>query len=114
MSDLQLTTRFTVHAGKHAEFRSLAARCMEVTRERDTRTLQYEWFSGDGGDVFVIRERYPDSAAVLEHAANLGELLPGIVAVSDPDIEIYGTPSADLMAALSVFSPRVYAPFQSP
>lgn len=113
MNELQLTARFAIHEGKLDEFKSLAERCMESVREKDTGTLQYDWFFSADGTECVVRERYRDSAAVLEHAANLGELLPGIAAVSDPDIEIYGSPSAELLEAIAGLAPRVYSPYQS-
>lgn len=112
MSELQLTARFQIHDGKVDEFKRLAEACMASVRAKDTGTLQYDWFFGDTGAECVVRERYRDSAAVLEHAANLGDLLPGIVAVADPDFEIYGTPTQELLDALAVFPVRVFAPFQ--
>lgn len=113
MDELQLTTRFRIHDGKVDEFKRLAAESMARTRERDSGTLQYDWFLAEDGSECVLRERYRDSAAVLEHAMNLGELIPGIVGVSDPEVEIYGAPTADLVEALAGLAPRVYSPFQS-
>jgi hypothetical protein len=47
---------------------------MEIVRAKDTGTLQYEiYFSNDESECIVV-ERYQDSEALLEHAANLGEL----------------------------------------
>jgi quinol monooxygenase YgiN len=113
MIELQLTARFAIHEGKLDEFKSLAERCMESVREKDTGTLQYDWFFSSDGTECVVRERYRDSAAFLEHATNLGELLPGIMGVSDPDIEIYGSPSAELLEAIAGLAPRVYSPYQA-
>ena len=113
MNELQLTARFAVHDGKLNEFKRLAERCMESARTRDSGTLQYDWFVNTDGTECVVRERYRDSAAVLEHAANLGELMPAMASVSDPDIEIYGAPTAELLEALAEFAPRVYKAYQS-
>ena len=63
---------------------------MEITRERDFGTLQYDWFMSPDRAEFVLRERYRDSAAVLEHAANVGELMPEFMAVCLPAVEISG------------------------
>ena len=76
-----MTTRFTIHEGKTDDFMRLARRSMEITKERDTGTLQYDWFMNPDRTEFVLRERYRDSAAVLEHAANLGELMSEFMAV---------------------------------
>jgi len=113
LSELQLTARFAIHAGKLDEFRRLAERCMASVRTKDSGTLQYDWFFNVDETECVVRERYRDSAAVLEHAANLGDLLPAIAAVADPDIEIYGTPTDELLEALAGLAPRVFSPYQS-
>lgn len=113
MSEVQLTARFKIHDGKIDEFKRLAEACMASVRAKDTGTLQYDWFLSDDGTTCVVRERYRDSAAVLEHAANLGDLLPGIVSVADPDFEICGAPTQELLDALSAFPVRVFDPFQS-
>ena len=113
MSELQLTTRFAIHDGKLGEFKSLANRCMEVVREMDSGTLQYDWFLSMDGTECVLRERYRDSDAVLEHAMNLGELMGGFMSISDPDVEIYGAPTDALLSAIAGLQPRVYGAYQS-
>jgi len=113
MTELQLTARFAIHEGKLDEFRDLARRCMHSVRERDTGTLQYDWFFSADERVFVVRETYRDSEAILEHAANLGELLGAVVNITDFELEVFGSPSAELLDALAGFAPRVYSHFQS-
>lgn len=113
MTELQLTARFTIHEGKLDEFRDLARRCMESVREKDTGTLQYDWFFSADEREFVVRETYRDSEAILEHAANLGELLGAIAAITDFDLEIFGSPTPQLLEALAGFAPSVYSHFQS-
>lgn len=113
MTEVQITVRFAIHPGKLDEFTSLAARCLERVRAKDSGTLQYDWFLSADGTACVLRDRYRDSAAVLEHAANLGELTPALMAVSDAQIEICGSPSAELLQALAPLGPRVYSPLQS-
>lgn len=113
MSELQLTTRFTIYDGKLGEFKSLASRCMEVVRAKDTGTLQYDWFLNAAGTECVLRERYRDSDAVLEHAANLGDLMGRFMSICDPDVEIYGAPTNALLEAIAGLRPRVYSAYQS-
>lgn len=113
MSELQLTTRFAIHDGKLSEFTDLVSRCLEVVREKDSGTLQYDWFLNADGTECVLRERYRDSDAVLEHAANLGDLMGRFMAISDPDIEVYGAPTDALLAAIAALHPRVYSAYQS-
>ena len=113
MNELQITTRFAIHHGKLGEFKSLASRCLEVVREKDSGTLQYDWFLNAAGTEFVLRERYRDSDAVLEHAMNLGDLMGRFMSISVPDVEICGAPSDSLLAAIAALQPRVYSAFQS-
>ena len=113
MSELQLTARFQIKDGRLEEFKSLASRCMESVRTKDTGTLQYDWFMSSDETECVVQERYRDSAAILEHATNLGELLPAIADTSDFSIEIYGSPTTELIEAIAAMEPRVYSAFQS-
>lgn len=113
MHELQATARFTIHEGQLQEFKKVAARCMASVRQRDSGTLQYDWFFSADQTECVVRERYRDSAAVLEHVANLGETLGELLALAELKVEIYGAPSAELLEATKGLAPRVYAPFQS-
>ena len=72
MSELQVTVRLTIHDGKLSEFKEVAAQLMQSVRENDSGTLQYDWFFNADQTECVVRERYRDSEAVLEHVANLG------------------------------------------
>jgi quinol monooxygenase YgiN len=113
MSSLKVTARLTVHEGKVAEFKAIAARCMESVRERDTGTLQYDWFLSEDESECVVMEAYRDSAAVLEHVGNLGETLGALLGVADLALEVFGSPSEELVAATADLAPRVYSPLQS-
>ena len=113
MAAIQVTARLTIHEGKLEEFKELAALCMRSVRERDSGTLQYDWFFNDTHTECVVRETYKDSGAVLEHIANLGATLEMILGVCDMALEIYGSPSADLMNVAAGLAPKIYSPFQS-
>lgn len=112
-TELQLSLRFSVHPGKRDPFEAAARECMEVTRSKDTGTLQYDWFFRAEADEYVVCERYRDSDAVLEHAANLGALVGTMLDLADAELEIHGEPSERLLGALAGLSVKVYAPFQS-
>jgi len=112
-SELQMSVRFAIHPGKLHDFKSIAAQCVESARTKDSGTLQYDWFFNADETECVVRERYRDSAAVLEHAANLGDLMGIIASVSDPELEVFGDPSGDLVQALAALAPRYYSAYQS-
>jgi len=113
MSALQVTARLTIHDGKLAEFKEVAAACMQSVREKDSGTLQYDWFLNPDGTECVVRETYRDSDAVLEHVGNLGDTMGALLAVCDMDLEVYGSPSAELVAATTDLAPKVYSHVQS-
>ena len=113
MDALQVTARLTIHEGKLEEFKNLAAECMRSVRDLDSGTLQYDWFLNHNETECVVRETYKDSGAVLEHLANLGPTFAAILSVCDLAVEVYGTPSDQLVKATVGLAPKIYSPFQS-
>jgi quinol monooxygenase YgiN len=113
MDAIQVTARLTIHEGKLERFKELAAQCMQLVRERDSGTLQYDWFFNENHTECVLRETYKDSRAVLEHIANLGLTLAAFPSVCDSAYELYGSPSDELLKATAGLALRIYSPFQS-
>ncbi len=100
MEEIQVTAHFKIHSGKIVAFKKIAALCMEVVKERDTGTLQYDWFySPDGGEC-KVRETYVDSDAFLEHSSHVGAFIGKFLEISDFSAEIYGSPTEQLKRAL--------------
>ena len=95
------------------EFKRLTAQCMEIVRAQDTGTLQYEVYLNDDQTEAVVLERYRDSDALLEHAANLGELGAAILATGLVSSELLGEPGAELKAKLADSPVRLFTPFLS-
>ena len=74
-NEIHGTSRIVIREGKLEEFKRLAARCVEIVRTKDTGTVEYDLFlTADGTECFV-HERYRDSAAGLEHMANIGPMM---------------------------------------
>ena len=113
LTELYLVARFSIQRGKLDAFRELAGLCMDSTRNKDSGTLQYDWFFNGDQTECIVLERYRDSNAILEHATNLGHLLEDISAIGDPVFEIYGNPSEELLDATGELPIRVFKPFQS-
>ena len=108
MSELRISAGLDVHEGMVDEFRAAAAACMQAVREKDSRTLQYDWYHNEDHSKYIVLERYRDSDAVLEHLGNLGELLGALLETCDLSVDVFGTPSAELVEAASAFPTRVY------
>ena len=113
MKTIQVTARGALHEGKLEEVKALAAECMRTVREKDKGTLQYDWFLNEAQTECVVHETYRDSEALLEHIANLGATLGALLAIGDWTFDIFGSPSAELLAASAGLSIKIYSPFQS-
>ena len=115
MSELMGIARFKFHEGKLEEFKRLSAQAMEIVRTKDTGTLQYDTYFNDDQSECVVIERYRDSKAAIEHAANLRDLFGAILAtVSVVHGELLGEPSAELRANLADHEvPQLFTPYES-
>jgi quinol monooxygenase YgiN len=113
VSELQGIARFKFHEGKLAEFKRLSAQCMQIVREKDTGTLQYEIYLNEDESECIVLERYRDSEALIEHSANIGEIGAAILATGSVSGELLGEPSADLRAQLAGSPVRLFTPFLS-
>jgi quinol monooxygenase YgiN len=110
MNTIHLTARAAIHEGKLEEFKALAAECIRKVREKEPGTLQYEWFLNEAQTECVVLESYRNSAAVLEHIANLGPTLQAILSLGDWAFELFGSPSPELVNASAGLTLKVYAP----
>lgn len=115
MGELIGIARFRVNEGKLDEYKRLSAVAMEIVKTKDTGTLQYDtYFNGDQTECIVI-ERYRDSDAAMEHAANLAEVSAAVLAtVSVIHGELLGEPSPELRAKLAGSKvPELFTPYES-
>jgi quinol monooxygenase YgiN len=113
VSELQGIARFKFHEGKVEEFKRLSAQAMEIVRTKDTGTLQYDTYFNDDQSECIVLERFRDSEALIEHAANLGDLMEAILATGSVSGELLGDPSAELRATLADRPVRLFTPFMS-
>ena len=115
VSELYGIARFKFHEGKVEEFKRLSAQAMEIVRTKDSGTLQYDTYLNEDQSECVVLERFRDSEALIEHAANLGELSEAILAiVSVVHGELLGEPSAELRAKLAGSEvPVLFTPYAS-
>jgi quinol monooxygenase YgiN len=115
MSELLGIARFRFHEGKRDEYLRLSAQAREIVRTKDSGTLQYDMYLNDDESEVMIVERYRDSDAAMEHAANLGDLFEAVLAtVSVVHGELLGEPSAELRAKLAGSEvPVLFTPYKS-
>jgi quinol monooxygenase YgiN len=113
MEQIQLTATLpNIPPGNLPEFKELAARALEITKDEET-TLQYDWFFSDDETRCVVRETYANSDAILAHMANMGDLIGKLAELGGGlEIEAFGDPSPELLEAAAAFQPTVYRYFQ--
>ncbi len=113
-SELLGIARFKIHEGKLGEYKRLSAEAMEIVRTKDTGTLQYDVYFNDDESECMVIERYRDSEAAMQHAANLGDLFGAVIAiVSVIHGEVLGEASPELRANLADGPVRLFKPFLS-
>jgi quinol monooxygenase YgiN len=105
--------RFKFHEGKLEEFKRLAERAMEIVRSKDIGTLQYQIYFNDDQSECIVVERYRDSAALIEHAAHVGDMMEAIFATGWVSSELLGEPSKELRAKMADGDVRLFTPFLS-
>ena len=113
MNQIQVNARFpNIPSGNLAEFKQVAARALEIARG-EAGTLQYAWFFNDAETSCVVRETYEDSAAVLAHVANLGDVFGQLLEVGGGcEFEVFGDPSSELVEATRGLDLSIFAYFQ--
>jgi len=94
----EVTARLKVRAGELDGFKRQAAEMMRLTREKDTKTLRYDWFLSNDGTECEVHEGYVDADGLLEHAHNVAgarEMLFRDFAYGH-EMTLYGEPSPAL------------------
>jgi quinol monooxygenase YgiN len=73
MRSLEVTARMTIREGRLEGFKWQASECIRQTRERDTKTLRYDWFLSADQTEREIREAYEGPEGLVEHRMHIGE-----------------------------------------
>jgi quinol monooxygenase YgiN len=73
MSTLEVFAHLTVRPGHLAGFKQQAAELVRITKEKDTRTLRYDWFLSTDGTECEVHEAYTGPEGLIEHNAHIVE-----------------------------------------
>lgn len=99
MQGLEVSVRMKIRDGQVAGFEEQAAQCVAETRDKDTRTLRYDWFISSDGSECESCEAYVDSDAVIAHrVTNVAEATNELITrfAVDPVVTVYGDASPEL------------------
>jgi quinol monooxygenase YgiN len=94
----EVTARLKVRDGELDGFKRQVVEIMRQTREKDTKTLRYDWFLSEDGTKCEVREAYVDADALLEHHHHIEEAKATLFRdfADDHDMTFYGEPSPAL------------------
>ena len=115
MSELLGIARFKFREGKRDEYLRLSDQAAELVRAKEPGTLAYDlYLNGDQSECMFI-ERYRDSQAAMDHAANLGDMFAAVLATVDVvHGELLGEPNDELRARLAGSEvPALFTPYRS-
>ena len=113
MSEVQGIARCKFHEGGLEEFKRLAAQAMEIVRNKDTGTLQFEISFNDDQSECIVLERYRNSDALIEHARNFGDVGEALIRTGWVAGELVGETSGELKAMMASSRIRLFTPFLS-
>jgi quinol monooxygenase YgiN len=109
-NEIHGTARMAIKPGKLDEFKRLVAECNEIVRTRDSGTIEYDQFLNSEETVCFVHERYRDSAAGLDHMADIGPMMEPLSEVCDITGEVCGSPGPELRKALEDAGVPIYEP----
>lgn len=94
----EVMARLKVRDGELDGFTQQAAEMMRQTKEKDTKTLRYDWFLSDDETECEVREGYVDADGLLEHAHNVAEAREKLFRdyAYGHEMTLYGEPSPAL------------------
>jgi len=73
MAVLEVFAHLTVRPGQIDGFKKQAAECIRITKEKDTRTLRYDWFLSTDGSECEVHEAYTGPEGLIEHNTHILE-----------------------------------------
>lgn len=98
MAGLEVHAHMKIRPGQLDGFRQQAAELIRLAKEKDSRTLRYDWFISRDGTECEVHEAYVSSDGLLEHNDNISQARGQLFAefAADHFMTIYGDVSQEL------------------
>lgn len=102
MDHLELSAHMKVRPGCLEGFKKQAAELIRITKEKDTRTLRYDWFLSTDGVECEVREAYTGPEGLIEHNTHILEARTKLFKeyADGHFMTFYGEPSQPLLDLL--------------
>jgi quinol monooxygenase YgiN len=99
MATLEVFAHLTVRPGQLEGFKQQAAECIRITKEKDTRTLRYDWFLTSDGTECEVHETYTGPEGLIEHNSHILEARSKLFKdyADNHFMTVYGDPSQPLL-----------------
>ena len=99
---LEVSAMMKVRKGKLQGFRQQAAEIIKLAKEKDTKTLRYDWFLSKDETECEVREAYESSDGLIEHRMHIGEALKKLFSefAEGHAVKLYGELSPQLKEML--------------
>jgi quinol monooxygenase YgiN len=100
MNRIEAVASMSIREGKLEGFKRQAAEIIRQAKQKDTKTLRYDWFINREQTRCEVHEVYESSEGLIEHVMHIREARDRLFAefADDHAISIYGEPSAALVA----------------
>jgi quinol monooxygenase YgiN len=108
MNRLDVIAHGTIREGKLEGFKRQAAQMIRQTKEKDTKTLRYDWFISSDGTEFEVLEAYVNSEGLMEHSMHIKEARNVLFSefADDHRMKVYGDPSPHLVEHANALPPE--------
>jgi quinol monooxygenase YgiN len=73
MDHFELHAHLKIRPGQLEGFKAQASELVRITRERDTKTLRYDWFIKEDGTECEVHEVYLNEEGLFEHNMHIME-----------------------------------------
>ena len=102
----EVMARLKIRDGGLDGFKEQAAEMMRLTRDKDTKTLRYDWFLSDDGTECEVREGYVDADGLIEHARHVADAREELFRhfAYDHNMTLYGSPSPALAELIEMLA----------
>jgi len=99
MNKLEVSARMRVRKGKLEGFKKQATEIIRLAKEKDTKTLRYDWFLNSDQTECEVREAYESSEGLIEHRMHIEQALNKLFNefAEGHAVTIFGDPSPQLM-----------------
>jgi quinol monooxygenase YgiN len=108
MNRLDVIAHGTIREGKLEGFKRQAAQMIRQTKEKDTKTVRYDWFMSSDGTEFEVLEAYVNSEGLMEHSMHIKEARNVLFSefADDHRMKVYGDPSPQLVEHANALPPE--------